>query len=311
MGLLSGIPVTVFDGAFARGSPMKDGSNGLNQNGWMSVGYQRGAMLPIMYAAVRGDATIMAEYWPVLDVSFAHQQTDGSFEYAPTIEGIKQEAYAQPTADSFWIAESAEALLLVRQSSLAARYAGRIDDLLPKYRTSLLWLSQPEQISDLIKADSVDTNRLFEDSKALLLGDKLSGVPQAKGAGEKLLGMALAAQRPDGVFPENGGDDTNYQSVSCLKLAEMALFITDPRLGAALATGAQWELSRIHDDGEVDVANNTRTGGAHKTPAGLAYGVNYPEVIRMFALAGALLDEPRFTDAAVSVAAYLRQHRHG
>lgn len=307
--VLATIPQPAFDGAFATGSPMSNGLNGTNRRGWIDVGEQYGAMVPIDYGAIRGNALIVDKYWPVIEVSFEHQKSDGSFAFEPYVNGRINDPRGEPTSEGFFIGESAEALLLLQSSSLASRYSAQIQALIPRYRANLLWLSQPEQVRDMFDVDSVATNRILADAKAFLLGDQLASVPQAREAGERLLSAAFAAQSPQGYFPEHGGPDTSYNAVSCVHLAEIMLFVDDPRARPALARCEGWELSRIEPDGQVSEAGNTRTGKGKLTATGGAYGVDYPHVIRMFAIYAALTGDSTAMDAANRIAAYHQAHK--
>jgi len=307
--VLATIPQPAFDGGFATGSPVRDGLNGPNRKGWLDVGEQYGAMVPIDYGAIRGGAPLVDRYWPAIDVAFAHQNSDGSFAFAPYVNGRLNDPRGEPTSEGFFIGESAEALLLLESSSLAPRYAAQIQALLPRYRANLLWLSQPQQVQEMFDVDSIATNRILADAKALLLGDRLASVPEARNAGERLLSAALAAQSPEGYFPEHGGPDTSYNAVSCLHLAEITLFVDDPRLRPALSRCEAWELSRVESDGRVSETGNTRTGQGKFTATGGAYPVDYPHVIRMFAVYGALASDPSAIDAANRIAAYHLAHK--
>lgn len=283
---------------------MSHGLNGFNRKGWIDVGEQYGAMVPIDYGAIRGDATLVNRYWPAILVAFEHQNSDGSFAFAPYVNGRVNDPRGEPTAEGFFIGESSFALLLLQSSSLASRYSAQIQALVPRYRANLLWLSQPRQVQEMYDVDSIATNRILADAKALLLGDRLASVPQAREAGERFLSSALAAQAPAGYFPEHGGTDTSYNAVSCLHVAEITLFVDDPRLRPALARCEAWELSRIEPDGHVSETGNTRTGQGKFTALGGAYTVDYPHVIRMFAVYGALTGDDAAMDAANRIAAY-------
>ncbi|MGB6987162.1 MAG: hypothetical protein WBD74_14415, partial [Candidatus Aquilonibacter sp.] len=195
--------------------------------------------------------------------------------------------------------------------TLAPRYDDRIRALIPKYRAALIWLSQPPQIADMLASDAPAANRLLADAKALLLGEMLvGGLPAAHDAGERMLAAGLAKQSPEGYFTESGGGDTGYNSVSCLRVAEMALFVDDARLLPALQRGLSWELARVDQSGQVSDTGNTRTGAGKVTGTGKAYIIDYPYLIRSFAVAGALTQNAAWTDAANRISAYHTQHKY-
>jgi hypothetical protein len=303
---LASIPQPALDGAFATGSPVANGLNGFNRQGWQGVGEQGLAMIPVERGAFTGDAAMVERYWPVVEVSFAHQLPDGSF-YFPPVNG-KVDTRGDATSVGFWIGESALAMLLLRDSTLASKYDDRIHALIPKYRAALLWMSQPSQVADMLASDAPAANRILADAKALLLGDVLvGGLPEAHAAGERMLAAGLSMQSPQGYFIENGGGDSGYNAVSCLRLAEMGLYITDARLQPALERGLGWELARVQVSGQVSDAGNTRTGTGKLTGTGTAYIIDYPHVIRAFAVAGALAGNAKWTDAANRISAYHTQ----
>lgn len=307
--LLASIPQPALDGAFATGSPVTNGLNGFNRQRWQGIGEQGPAMIPVQRGAFTGNAAMVAKYWPVVDVSFSHQLPDGSF-YFPPVNG-KIETHGDATSVGFWIGESALAMLLLHDSTLAPQYDERIRALIPKYRAALTWLSEPQQVADMLSSDAPAANRLLADAKALLLGEVLvGGLPAAHDAGERMLAAGLAMQSSQGYFTESGGGDTGYNSVSCLRVAEMALFVDDARLLPALQRGLSWELSRVDASGKVEDAGNTRTGTGKTTATGNAYIIDYPYVIRAFAVAGAETNNAAWTDAANRISAYHTQHKY-
>jgi hypothetical protein len=310
--VLQRIPTDVLDIAYPANPIPKsryvDGLVGVNVNGWEYVGEQRTAMIPIMRGAVTGDAALVDKYFPAIDQAFAHQLPDGSFDYMHVINGKALDPRGVPTGSAFFLVDCEEALLLLRQSSLAPRYAARIDALIPRFQAALAWIARPTNVSYMIQVDSPATNRYFVDAGAFLLGDLLAHSPEARQRGEEMLTRALARQSPAGWFPEHSGADSSYNAVSMMRIADMALFINDPRLDSAISRALSWELSRIRDTGEVDTTGNTRTGVGYKTAEGNPYSLAYMEITRMFAVVGAKYDVPPARAAAERVATFHRQN---
>lgn len=311
---LSSIPDAVFKVAFGA-NPVPGGLVGDNATKWVGPWLQRAGTFPIQGGAIRGDAATVDRFWPVIETTFSHENADGSFQYLISKDDVATDPFNdakidEPTSNAFWLAESGEALLLLRSSSLAPRYASRIDALLPKFSTAIAWLAESDHVADMVRYDRIATNRLMEDAKALLVGEVLAGKnARAHAAGELLLGLGLAAQTAEGCFPEHGGPDTNYNAVSSLKLAEMALFIDDSRTIAALRRGVAWERSRVNDRGEVSDTGNTRTGTGHLTGDNRPYSLNYPDIVRMFAVSGAVLGDAANGAIASRIATYYQNLR--
>jgi hypothetical protein len=303
--ILGRIPAPVFDAAWVQNDRTYGGLDWPNRTQWHSVQYQRFAMESLIAAAVHGSDGQVAQYFAVIETGFDHQKPDGSFED----EQAATKPVVLPTAAAFFLGDVAEALLVLRSSSLGPRYAARIQAVLPRYRAGLRYLSQPQSIADMQATDRYATNRQLEDAKALLLGDQLvGGDAQAHAAGEAILDHALAEQSPAGYFPENGGSDTSYNGVSCMLVGELTVELSSPRLPAALDRCISWELGPVQPDGEVEATGNTRTGpGGERAPSGRPKGVNYREVCRAFAIAGAL-GNARAMDAATRIAGYMRAH---
>lgn len=112
---------------------------------------------------------------------------------------------------------------------------------------------------------------------------------------------AFAAQTSDGVNPEVGGYDINYQLAGCL--FALRYLATNPV--ADMRTGTRVLVSRALDnalrlqlpDGTFDTRGSLRTG-VELGRTGTVKGVNYPEVIQTLVYASVLLDRPELLDNA-------------
>jgi hypothetical protein len=301
------IPDDVADVAFTtRVKPNAEGLVVNNDNGWLEVALQRGAMVPIQWAAITGDQTMLNTNWSAAETAFAHQRSDGGFVYAPVIDGKVRQPIGEPTSDAFFISEVSNACLLLQEGPLAGASRPIVDAARPKIQDAVEFLARPSSLSAMRTVDAPATNRLAYDSKALILGGQLTQDDNAKQAGANLLAHVLALQTVEGIFPENGGGDSSYQSVTLLKLTELAILMPEYRakLDRPLRRGFAWELARIGSDGEVTVEGNTRTGLGQEHYFGKPKAVNYPEVIRALALFGALERDSAVLDTAHQVAAY-------
>jgi hypothetical protein len=301
------IPDDVAAVAFTtRVKPNAEGLVGHNDHGWLEVALQRVAVVPIQWAAVTGDKTILNTNWIAVETAFAHQRSDGDFVYAPVINGKVRQPVDEPTSDAFFISEVSNACFLLREGPLAGASRPIVDAARPKIRDAVEFLARPSSLSAMRRVDAPATNRLAYDGKALILGGLLTQEDNAKQAGEDLLAHVLSLQTADGIFPENGGGDSSYQGVTLLKLTEIAVLIPEYRakLDRPLRRGFAWELARISSEGEVRVEGNTRTGLGQEHYFGKPKQVNYPEVIRALALFGALERDSVILDTARRVTAY-------
>lgn len=305
---LTATPANAFEWAFP-GTPMTMGNVGNNRKSWQGIGEQHWAAIPVEAGAITANKALIDKYWPAFDVAFSHMRADGNFDYPVyNPNGTINDPRGVPTSNAFWLGDSAQALLFLRSSHLSSQYASKIDALVPKYRTALTWLARPENVTAMIDVDSIATNRLLFDAKAFLLGDKLANAPQARAQGYAILRRALANQSTQGYFAEHGGSDTSYNAVSCSNLAGIVMFVPDPRLRDSMVRCANWELSRLRPDGDVDTTGNTRTGANHVLKNGKIYGVSYTEVVRMFAFVWSITGDRRYMQAAQQVAAFRAAH---
>lgn len=298
------LPDVVVDTAFPISHrPNAQGLYGSNQQGWLRVSFQRSAATSMIGRLIRGDAVGIDSYWPAIDAGFARQLPNGSFASAPVVDGRPSVPEGMPTDAAFFLATTCQAFLLLNQSEFRARYRPRIDALKPQIGRTARWLATPDSIGKMLSVDSHSINRLFIDAKAMALCGMLIGEPRVTNAGKALLQKGLAMQTSDGVFQEHRGGDTSYQAVSILQIAEIGLFLNDPRIAQVLKPAIAWELRHVATSGEVCAKGNTRTGGS-ETFLGRVKTVNYPEVVRSFATVALITSDSKALQAARSVASY-------
>ena len=159
-----------------------------------------------------------------------------------------------------------------------ARLAERIAALEPRIRRACDFITAG--YPTIISNSSHAVNRIIIAAKAfgtcglVLHDDKLIATSR------KLIAHALTLRDKDGVFIENGGRDSSYNVVSIFFGQTLALHVPLPEFEAALPQAVAWQLTKIRDNGEVDVTGNTRTGvGKEKSYSGQPKDVNYNEVV--------------------------------
>jgi hypothetical protein len=252
--------------------PDANGMVTYNKDRFRSPEFQGAAMQYLIRAVVRHDQRCVEEGWQAIDAAFRQQTEKGNFSRDGGPHG-------GPSAVAFWLANLDQALLILRESPLAASYTQRIDQLIPKVHKAARWLAQPRYQERLKREDAEAPNRLLFDALAYGLSGLLADDDQLKQVGRRFVDLAMTQYREsDGVFLEKGGPDSSYQAVAALKLQIWAIHFPDRKLDAAIDRAVRWELGRIGPDGQIDVAGNTRTGLGQEQWMGHEKGVNLSEV---------------------------------
>ena len=210
-------------------------------------------------AVVAGDLAVADAAWHGIEVAFEHQREDGGFEAKtrPNGQSARTGGAAVETA-YFFLQELGRAILVIRQSPHESHFHERIAALEPRIRRACDFIAAG--YPSIIRNSSHAVNRIIIAAKAfgtcglVLHDDKLVATSR------KLIAHALTLRDKDGVFIENGGRDSSYNVVSIFYGQTLALHVPLPEFDAALPQAVAWQLSKIRDNGEVDVKGNTRTG---------------------------------------------------
>jgi hypothetical protein len=274
--------------------PDADGMVGYNRGpeGFKSPEFQRGAMHYMVRAIVRGDRRCTAEGWTAIDATFRYQTEEGGFSRPGAPHG-------GPSAAAFWLADLGQAVLVLRESELAAEYKDRIERLVPKIHKAARWLAKPPYRQRLERDDAEAPNRLLFDALAFGLSGLLADDAQLRQMGRHFVDLAMAQYRPaDGVFLEKEGGDSSYQAVAALKLQVWTLHFPDETLEAAIGRAVRWEIGRVGRDGQIDITGNTRTGFGQERWMGHEKGVNLSEITLCLLYFHARTGDPRALAAA-------------
>jgi hypothetical protein len=254
------------------------GSNRTNGT-WLEAGPQRGSCRGVVAAVVAGDLALADTAWRGIEVAFEHQREDGGFDAAirPNGQSARSGGAAVETA-YFFLQELGRAILVIRQSPHEVHFHERIAALEPRIRRACDFITAG--YPTIISKSSHAVNRIIIAAKAfgtcgLVLHDE-----KLIATSRKLITHALTLRDKDGVFIENGGRDSSYNVVSIFYGQTLALHVPLPEFEAALPQAVAWQLTRIRDNGEVDVTGNTRTGvGKETSYTGKPKDVNYNEVV--------------------------------
>lgn len=271
---------------------------------WLEAGTQRGSCRGVILGVLADNLAAADDAWRGIETAFAHQRADGGFEAGirPNGASAKPLGAAVETA-YFFLQELGRAILVIRQSPHEAHFHARLVALEPKLRRACAFILAGY---DTILTNSTHAiNRVIIAAKAFGLCGLALHDDKLIETARKLIAHALKYQDKDGVFIENGGQDSSYNAVSILFGQILALHLPLPELEKALTKAVAWELTRIKPSGEVDVTGNTRTGvGKEKSYFGEPKEVNYGEVIQALLLYGTVRQDKAALAAAERVFTY-------
>jgi len=273
----------------------ENGAVGENRISHKHAALQRDVLWLAYRAISKRDAIAMDKVVNALEFGFSSLTPEGNFE-----NGLGASPKKAVGADAFFLQAYCRIEQLISRSTFKDNYSARMAAMNAKLPRALGWLKRNH--GELYRQDKAATNRLFFDAIALGLCGKIAGDSQAIALGKKFLAVALDNQRADGTFSENGGYDSSYQAVSLLNLAVLIPYLREKKLLMnALERGAEWELTRIKQNGRVETSGNTRTGVGREGNK----EVNYFEVMVALFFAGGLLGDQRYSDAAEDVARFV------
>lgn len=304
--ILRQFPAGYLQALFANDKPDAQGLTGTNRlNGsWLEAGPQRGGCRGVAIAVVLGDLARADEAWRVIDVAFAHQKEDGSFEANIRPNGASAKSPSASVETSyFFLQELARTVLLIRQSPHEAYFQQRIAVIEPKMRKAIAYVAAG--YDTIIASSSHAVNRIILAAKAFGLCGLALHDQTLIASAKKLIAHALTLRDSAGVFIEKGGRDSSYNVVSILYGQILALYVPLPEFEAALPAAVAWQLTRVMENGEIDVTGNTRTGvGTEKSYFGTPKNVNYNEVILALTYYGVVHKDKAVLAAADKVFTY-------
>lgn len=252
---------------------------------WYEAGMQRGGCWQLIGAVAGGDVARADAAWKSIETTFAHQIEDGGFlsirKPGDTHEPTKPE---RVETAFFYLQELGHALLVVEASPMVAHFRERITALKPKIRRACGFI-QAGYDGIILKAGHT-ANRMFIAAKAFGLCGIILEDEELKKSARKLVAVAMSKRDAEGVFIERGGRDSSYNAVSLLMGQVLNLYLCDAELDAAFKRAMAWQRTRVHPDGAVEIAGNTRTGLGQEQMMGHPKGVNFREVALAFAYYG-------------------------
>ncbi|MBK7598697.1 MAG: hypothetical protein IPJ07_09290 [Acidobacteria bacterium] len=306
--LLQRIPAERLRVLIGDSRPDEQGFIGTNHRAgqWIEAGTQRGSCRTVIYGVVTGDLAAADDAWRGIEVTFTHQRADGGFEANDRPNGASAKPFGAAVETAFFfLQELGRAILVIRQSPHEKHFHARIVTLEPKIRRAMAFVASG--YDTIIANSSHAVNRIFIAAKAFGLCGLVLKDEQLIAASRKLVAHGLTRRDKDGIFSENGGRDSSYNAVSILFGQTLALHLPIPEFEASLPKAVAWQVSRIRENGEVDVTGNTRTGvGKEPSYFGEPKTVNYGEVVQALTLYGLVRNDKSALAAADRAFAFWR-----
>ena len=254
---------------------------------------------------VRGDASLAAHGWKILDWGFARQASDGSF--AGTGDAFH--------STSMFVEAAARALLLEQQSGSGGS-AAHLQSYGPKLEAAARWLTRADVAAKGDQYDAPYTHRRWILSAAL---GETAAVLRGGPATEAQLAFAsnleqraasyarrgLALQTNDGINPENGGSDTSYQAYGSLMAERYCATCRSAAdrddVRAMIVRGLDWLSTKIDASGAVSTEDDARTG-MEASRSGTIKTIDYKTMIQAFSVAATLTGNASYRTVARNLA---------
>jgi len=280
--------------------PNADGATDKNKPGYLQVGFQYHTFNLVPYALVHRNAHFMDGACSIAEYAFAHQNSDGTFQYFESngteSSGQATNPEALPSSLTLFYYDLGHSLLVLggddwyTKSAECAPFRARFDRLRPKMLKSLDWLLSQRA---LLATDAAASNRTLAHGLAFYFMGKALGRPDAMRAGYEIVSGALDSIR-GGVFLEAGGFDSSYQAVNILECEWLALHADGDfraRLWGAIQAGFARERVAVLPTGEAVTAGNTRVSSSGESYFGHRKSVNSVQLLLAFAYYGVMAND--------------------
>jgi hypothetical protein len=202
-----------------------------------------------------------------------------------------------------------QGLLVLRESPYAPRFKERVEALKPKIARAADFIMSGRE--GIVAKVGHTANRVFIAAKALGLAGVYLGNEEYIAESKRLSAIALKLVDDDGVFLERGGRDSSYNAVSMLFGQIVEFYLPDPEFERGMRRAADWQITRIAEDGDVMAAGNTRTGPQGELTnngQGPPKKINRREVALSLIYHGLIYDRPEATAAGLRVIDWMRRN---
>ncbi|HEY0866993.1 MAG TPA: hypothetical protein VGE01_06435 [Fimbriimonas sp.] len=286
------LPSNVRKAAIRQGETDEDGNVGVNRKqGWVAVRDQRVVAQSLSMAIAEEDHAAVDKTFRAVKRTFDRQLADGSFPVnIKERNGRPVPKATYVSSNLFWLKDAVPALMQLR--AWDSKYKADVDSLREPIRRAAEFSYGGRQ--QLFNRDGRNANRMLMNARSFVqLGFFLKDQKYVS-AGNEFLKEALSLQDRDGVFLEDGGGDTSYQSVSIKELA--GIYYLEPRSDVkdALRRASDWYLMHFLEDGSIDTRGNTRTGiGKSNLDGGEKLGHHPVSVSRVLAIIADLFPDSK------------------
>ncbi len=241
------------------------------------------------------DRQLLEQAVRIIDWGFQRQADDGSFP------GTRDPLHSV----SYFVEASARAALLI-QLRQGDEPTGVVERWKPKVHLAARWMAQP-QLKAHGRASNLDpfSHRFFLRGLGLIEAAALTDDATLVQPALEYLHEGLAAQQDDGVLPERGGFDMNYQTLSVLYAARFYYFVPDADDRQAITDMMMRSLplfeARVNEAGQVDLDDSSRIQELGRS--GRKKTFSYKDAVQAFTLAYHVTADPRFLSLARRLAA--------
>lgn len=291
--------------------PDKDGFVGTNARAgqWIEAGTQRGSCRTVIYGVVADDLAMADDAWRGVEAAFSRQLEDGRFEANVRPNGASAKPFGAAVETSyFFLQEVGRMVLIIRESPHESHFRSRLAVLEPKIRRGMAFVDSGYET--IIEKSTHSVNRIVIAAKAFGLCGLVLRDQHLIATSRRLVAHALKQRDDEGVFIEKGGRDSSYNVVSILFGQCLALYLPIPEFEAALPKAVAWQLTKVRENGQVDVTGNTRTGvGKEISYFGDPKVVNYGEVVQALTLYGLVKGDKAALAAAERAFEYWKSDR--
>ena len=257
---------------------------------------QRDGSYLVQAGVVMHDRSQIEKGLKILKWGFGKQAPDGSFPGS----------MIPYHSTSLYIEACGRAALIIQQSGIQG-FEADVAELIAHSRMAIGWMLEPAVEVKGQKSNSPYCHKHYLVAAAFAQTYQLSKDIKFLETAKRYLVEGLACQDENGINPEKGGFDVNYQAVGIIFAEEIYALHLFPDLEQPLQKmihrGLDWELSRLKPDGSLDTEGSTRDGKERGT-SGKIKEPDYPRVLLAFKYGEIITGEHKFGRAAMSIAQF-------